>query len=294
MDKPETLTLNIGLCSRRRFLQTTFTASVAALLGGCGVLGGSSGGRGRAGGHFVLWQLPSQGPSQMNSYVLQTQKGKIIVVDGGMVCDGSYLKGFLAAVGNHVDSWFISHPHADHIMALTEILNNPGDLTIDKIYGSLPSRDWIDKYERNTLPTVDAFSEAMKKANKTHIEHNAGDVIEIDRIRIEILAVRNPEITGNAVNNSSVVMKVTDSKKTVLFLGDLGVEGGRKLLKNINSEKLRADYVQMAHHGQTGVDKSFYEAVRPKYCLWPTPRWLWENDNGGGRGSGASGGKENR
>ena len=81
-------------------------------------------------------------------------------------------------------------------------------------------------------------------------------------------------------------MKVTDSKKSVLFLGDLGVEGGEKLLKNISGEKLRADYVQMAHHGQNGVSKAFYEVVQPKYCLWPTPRWLWDNDNGGGKGSG--------
>lgn len=39
-------------------------------------------------------------------------------------------------------------------------------------------------------------------------------------------------------------------------------------------------------HGQQGVTKEFYHAVRPKYCLWTTPRWLWENDSGNGKGSG--------
>lgn len=33
----------------------------------------------------------------------------------------------------------------------------------------------------------------------------------------------------------------------------------------------------MAHHGQAGVSEEFYKAVDPKYCLWPTPDWLWEN-----------------
>ena len=34
------------------------------------------------------------------------------------------------------------------------------------------------------------------------------------------------------------------------------------------------------------VDEAFYRAVQPTYCLWPTPRWLWENDSGAGKGSG--------
>jgi len=274
----------INKINRRKLLHIAVLIVAAFLFSGCSLTKAQA--KQARKSHFTLWQLPSQSPSQMNSYVLQTQKGKIIVVDGGMKEDAAYLKGFLAALGNNVDAWFISHPHADHINGLTEILNNQGDLTIDKIYASLPSRDWVDKYERHPLSTVDAFSKAMKKANKTHLEHSVGEVIEIDRIRIEILAVRNPEITGNAVNNSSVVMKVIDDSKSVLFTGDLGEAGGKKLLKSPYREKLKADYVQMAHHGQNGVNKAFYEVVRPKYCLWPTPRWLWDNDNGGGKNSG--------
>ncbi len=48
------------------------------------------------------------------------------------------------------------------------------------------------------------------------------------------------------------------------------------------TDKLRADYIQMAHHGQNGVDRRFYEAVAPTGCLWCTPDWLWNNDVGGG------------
>ena len=40
---------------------------------------------------------------------------------------------------------------------------------------------------------------------------------------------------------------------------------------------LRADGVQMAHHGQNGVDEAFYQAVKPTYAFWPTPLWLWVN-----------------
>ena len=94
---------------------------------------------------YVLWQLDSQTSLQMNSYVLKTPNNKIIVIDGGYKEDASYLKGFLAALGDTVDLWFITHPHADHICALTEILTNPDQLIINKVYGSLPSENYVSK-----------------------------------------------------------------------------------------------------------------------------------------------------
>ena len=54
------------------------------------------------------------------------------------------------------------------------------------------------------------------------------------------------------------------------------------MLEGPYRDRLRADYVQMSHHGQNGVDEAFYQAVRPTCCLWPTPRWQWENDAGEG------------
>jgi hypothetical protein len=37
----------------------------------------------------------------------------------------------------------------------------------------------------------------------------------------------------------------------------------------------------MAHHGQAGVNRSFYEAVDAHFALWPTPKWLWNNQLAG-------------
>ena len=82
-------------------------------------------------------------------------------------------------------------------------------------------------------------------------------------------------------------MKVWDTQKSVLFSGDLGIEGGDKLLTSKYKDRLRSDYIQMAHHGQGGTNKDFYEAVGAKYCIWPTPIWLWNNDSGEGKGSGS-------
>ncbi len=237
-------------------------------------------------GKITLWQLPPQTGTQMNSYVLQTGNGKIIVIDGGNTGDAPYLRGFLAACGNHVEAWFISHPHPDHVDAATVLLNDPKDLTVNKMYGSMPEETWIEQHEPAYLASVRNFNDALEKSSHQIVELTIDQTILIDGVRFEILAIKNPEITGNAINNSSMVMKVSDCKKSILFTGDLGIAGGEKLLKSSCGDKLRADYIQMAHHGQNGVNERFYQAVNPEYCLWPTPLWLWDCDNGGGKGSG--------
>ena len=232
---------------------------------------------------FTLWQLPSQGSGQMNSYVIQTAGGKLIVVDGGRTADGSYLKNFLAARGNHVHSWFISHPHKDHLDALSWILENQGDLVIDEIYAAIPPSEWMDQYyDSNAKSAVQAFTTALTNAGRSYVQQNAGDLFDIDEVHIEVLYAGNTDITTSSVNNSSVVMRVSDLTKTVLFTGDLEVAGGNHLVDTLEDGKLKADYVQMCHHGQQCAEKNFFELVDADYALWPTPPWLWDNDFGNG------------
>ena len=81
-------------------------------------------------------------------------------------------------------------------------------------------------------------------------------------------------------NDASMVYRMLVNGVTILFTGDLQVDGGNHVLETVAKEDLKADIVQMAHHGQHAVTKEFYEAVRPKICLWPTPKWLWDNEDG--------------
>ena len=90
----------------------------------------------------------------------------------------------------------------------------------------------------------------------------------------------------NVINNSSVVFRADAEGQRILFLGDLGEEAGDRVLETVPAQALHADFVQMAHHGQNGVKKSFYQAVAPRACLWNTPDWLWNNDAGEGFNTG--------
>lgn len=221
------------------------------------------------------------------SYVMRTPKGKIIVIDGGNPGDAPYLRQFLAGLGGKVEAWFLTHPHSDHMSAFIDIIQNPNGLKIDRIYASLPDEKWSEQYDsQNGKDTLINVNEALHKAGRTAIELVLGADFIIDNMHFKVLGIKNPDILTGTTNNSSIVLKVWDKKKSVLFLGDLGLEAGEKLLRGKYAAELHADYVQMAHHGQDGAGEDVYKAIHPTYCLWPTPIWLWDNNAGQGKGTG--------
>jgi beta-lactamase superfamily II metal-dependent hydrolase len=225
---------------------------------------------------FSLWQLSEQTESQMMSYVLRTA-GRVILIDGGTPGDAPYLRSFLADHGSRVDAWFITHPHYDHVGALTEILAYPNGLEVGDIYGSLPDEDWARETDPAFCDGLLKLNRALRESGRSVTEVEPGWETEIDGLRVEILGVRNPEIVAGTMNNSSVVIRMSDRSRSVLFLGDLGPEAGEKLLRTEFAGRLPSDCVQMAHHGQSGVSEEFYRLVNPSVCTWPTPIWLWEN-----------------
>lgn len=232
---------------------------------------------------FVIWQLPSQVDTIGNSYVIRTVNGKVIVMDGGYEAEKDYLRGFIDALGGKVDAWIISHPHDDHITALVALLDNPKGLKIEKIYHSRFSTDaLIDGESESTAQITRKFYSQLDKATDiVEVDCHPGDEFEIDGVNFKILSEQNPEFAQrNPYNNSSMVVKMWDREKSFIFLGDLGVEGGQKLLDSQYAGDLECDYLQMAHHGQAGCDKKFYETVKFRACLWPSPTWVYNAEMG--------------
>ena len=104
-----------------------------------------------------------------------------------------------------------------------------------------------------------------------------GDVLEIDECRIEFLYNQRDGLYSNPMNDASLVFKLITPSKSVLFLGDLGPEGGDILLEECY-DRLPSDMVQMAHHGHMNVGMEVYAAVGAKTCLWCAPDWLYAEE----------------
>lgn len=235
-----------------------------------------------------LWMLGSTTGAQNLSIVIKSPHGKLIVVDGGWEADATKLSKLIQQQGSKVDAWLITHPHEDHVGALCAILNDASrKIRIDKIYCSLATPDWYRQVSPTGAGIADQLLSAFTKLPVGTVKNNIGrgTEIDIDDVHIRVLNNRGT-YTYNGVNNSSLVYKINVSGQSILILGDLAYDGGKDLIKTCTAAELKSDIVQMAHHGQQGVDQDTYALIAPTTCLWPSPAWLWNNDNGGGVGSG--------
>lgn len=234
----------------------------------------------------TLTQLSAQGSRQMMGYIIKTDNGKTIVIDGGTKEDTQNLIKNIKEKGGNIDYWFLTHAHDDHVGAFTMIAGKEA-INIKNIYVSLNDYSW---YEENEPSRAEFTKEFIDILNQNEIKDkvinpNINDKIQVDNIEIEVLGISNPEITENSGNEQSMVLKINTGKNTLLILGDTGEQSSTKLIDTQKS-KLKSDIVQMSHHGQAGATKELYEIVNPKICMWPCPEWLWNNDIGEGIGTG--------
>lgn len=235
-----------------------------------------------------LWMLGSTTGAQNLSIVIKSPHGKLIVIDGGWEADADKLSELILQQGGKVDAWLITHPHEDHVGALCAILNDTArKIKIDKIYCSLATPDWYRQVSPTGAGIADQLLNAFTKLPVGTVTNNIGRGTEINIDDVNIRVLNNRGVyTYNGVNNSSIVYKIRVSGQSILILGDLAYDGGKDLIRTCTAAELKSDIVQMAHHGQQGVDQDAYARIAPTTCLWPAPAWLWNNDNGGGIGSG--------
>jgi beta-lactamase superfamily II metal-dependent hydrolase len=226
--------------------------------------------------------------AQNLAVIIENGQGGLIVVDGGWRENADYVLQQIKARGGHVQAWLLTHPDSDHVGALADILlYHKDEITIDGIYLGLQEDSWYQENDSDVYGMVLYLKNALMQfpAEKIYANVSAGQVIEAGPARIQVL---NSSYAANTdyVNNSSVAYLVSLNGTNVVFLGDMAKAGGRNLMENCDLQALNCTAVQLAHHGQNGVDYEVYKALKPEIALWSTPLWLWDNDNGGGAGSG--------
>ncbi len=229
----------------------------------------------------VLYMLTETSPFMM-SFVLITKKDRVIIVDGGREEDMPLLKEYVG--GRRIAAWIFTHPHVDHISGFISEWNKDkcSDFDIEKVIYNFPAPDWREtedvpdrKYFLSDFDeTLPSFYEIEKELSDIAHIPKQGDSLQIDEIKLDFLFTWHRELVSNPMNDASLVFKVTSPDKTVLFLGDLGPDGGDVLL-NESKGLLKADIVQMAHHGHMDCDMDVYSTIMPEVCLWCAPDWLY-------------------
>jgi DNA internalization competence protein ComEC/Rec2-like protein len=202
---------------------------------------------------------------QGDSMLISTPKGKRILVDGGGTRDSENfdvgrqtLIPYLLNKGiTKLDYIVISHFDSDHVGGILSVLE---ELKAEKVI--------ICKQEENE--NYKKFKEIVKdKKIKVYVVKK-GDNFKIEEdIYLSILWPKEEMIKENAINNNSIVAKLSYKAFSILLTGDIEKIAEEEILKEYkNTNILKANILKVAHHGSKSSSTiEFLEKVSPQIAL---------------------------
>lgn len=193
---------------------------------------------------------------QGDAVFVETPNGNQVLIDGGP--DDKVIQELAKVMpfyDREIDLVVLSHPHADHVSGLIEVLER------------YEVKNILQAREEYSSPVVPVWLDAVKDEKAEEIEAVAGRAIDLGndvflkiiypKISLEGQAVRNP-------NNSSVVMMLDYKDTEILLVGDIEA----KIEKELLSDDIDADVLKVGHHGsKTSTTVSFLEKVSPQVAF---------------------------
>jgi len=153
--------------------------------------------------------------------------------------------------------WVVmSHPHNDHIGGIISVIE---DMKVDTLF------DTFGGYESWTYQKIieDAIENKIfyKKLNK-------GQIFYPDKnISFSVFAPdSSTALSETNINNRSIVFKLEYNLVSILFTGDLEMEGESKLIPF--GDELKSDILKVGHHGSiTSSTNGFLTLVNPELAV---------------------------
>jgi competence protein ComEC len=194
---------------------------------------------------------------QGDAILLETPENFRILIDGGP--DNSVLEKLgetLAFDQKKIDLMILTHPHADHMNGLLEVLEKMEVETVlvsGVSYGGLA-------YEK--------FWELVAEKKVQVIYVNGFDDLRVGSLLIDLLyplrSIQGEELEN--VNNSSISLRVIFGEQKIFFSGDLEEEGEEELLAS--GARLGAEVYKAAHHGsRTSSTGEFLAEIGPEIAV---------------------------
>ena len=202
---------------------------------------------------------------------IKTPGGKNILIDGGgsrnFDVGKRVLMPYLLKNGvNKIDIAFISHMHTDHYAGLFSLANNFKIST-------------LALYEANRVIENDILIQTGLRSEQL-LYLTAGQVIVVDEdVQIEVLFPERRAETeyvdvkgqGDNENDISLILKVYYRGVSALLTGDLSFKGEDGLFEVLgeNKDKLKSDFLKVAHHGsKNNTSDKFLAIVNPDIAVF--------------------------
>jgi beta-lactamase superfamily II metal-dependent hydrolase/putative cell wall-binding protein len=189
---------------------------------------------------------------QGDSIFIEMPNGKTMLVDGGKKSAGDEVVSHLKSQGvKKIDVMVATHPDADHIGGLIDVLN---EFPVGKV---------IDSGKPHTSETYLEYLSLIDQKNIPFKVAAEGDFIELDQaVNVEVL---NSGANNTDNNDASVVLMVSHEEVDYLLTGDAGVDVEERLIQEYD---LDAEVLKVGHHGSyTSTSQAFVEAVDPIFGI---------------------------
>jgi competence protein ComEC len=217
----------------------------------------------------TIWSVYfSQPDEKLNIYFFDVGQGDAeliqkanwqILVDGGpddIVIER--ISNVMPIDDRKIETIIITHPHADHITGLIEVINR---YEIEKII--LTKVGYESATYKSLLELID------KKKIKT-ITPKIGDVEYLfDQGKITYLW-SGEEVSRfeNNLNNSSIVFRFDYGDFNCIFSGDAEIESWTEIFKKQKNNLPDIDVIKIPHHGsRTGLNENMTNIMRPDIAI---------------------------
>ena len=145
-----------------------------------------------------------------------------------------------------------THPHADHIGSMDNVIN---DFNVKNII--LPDAVATTKTYNNML-------DAVEDNNVNAIKADVGDKYSFGECSFEIICPY--EIDEENLNNSSVGIILTHGNNKMLFMGDAEAKVEEQIIAS--GRDLNVDLYKVSHHGsRTSSSEKFISLLSPEYSV---------------------------
>lgn len=229
------------------------------------------------------WIITQYGRNDINLsfYTIYNAEKGLIVIDGGWTEDAAGVREVINELGGYVDAWILTHPHQDHIGAFNLLYTELEGITVEQIY-TVDMASPEECIETAPWDSVDAYNQFLDLDIDKLTYLYAGDTLQICGLEFEILSTYDENVNNlskDFLNDGSMMFKVTNESESMLFCADVGINMSNFLIDQYG-DTLKADYLQMAHHGYGGLSDEFYRAVSPQIAFFDAPDWLMYDETG--------------
>jgi competence protein ComEC len=198
---------------------------------------------------------------QGDSILVILPNTKTLLIDGGERQSSGKVLSALQEYGlSYVDVIVATHPHADHIGGLIDVINT---VNVGQV---------LDSGQVHTTQTFEDLLDAIYNKQIPLRSVSEGESINLDpTVKINVLnpPAGIPDGANNEAefNDNSVALKLNYGNFSALLTGDMEERNEARLVFN-NATILDADVLKAGHHGsRTSSSTAFLNAVNPEVVI---------------------------